>query len=728
MNESAAVILAASQEPTATSATPEFSVPLADLPEFTALAAPRRTEVQAALAVLRRVHELRGAGASLERACVTVAATSRHLLRGCSKSSLRRKYELYQGAGGDWRTLIKGYKGPHQQPAEFTQHVKRVAEENHRSQAEAFHQLRAQWQAGHPIPGYGTWVEYYLSQYPDRPLPRSCPRGFFPAGWSTGNLYRYAPSKGARVLFQRGLAAAKKHFPSVKRDPSGLRPMEWIVIDDFELDCLCVFPGSAEHKPQIGRVAGILAMCVGTRKKLAWGLGQRMERHETAPDGTVRTVRTGIARIDVQLFLQGLFAEHGLPDYPVTLLVENAAAAISPELELALTTLFEGRVRIERTGLIDHKTLTNGFVERGGKPWEKGWIESLFNSLWNTLGNIPGYKGSNQRLNGPADLDAKIAYTKLLLGQGERALNLPPEKIALLRLPFPSLEGAMQAFAWAVAQSDQRTAHKYVGFDRVTEFLLEEGGEPQPLQALALLPPERQTQVQAVERMEAPAERWARLRQGVDFRPVPPAVLALLLLTPKRVTYRNHAISFVHDRTGYSYIDPQGDTLRDVADGAEFLAYFDPRHPEQLHLATLKGAYVGTLPRLGGRRGAVDLRDKAALAEAGAQTATIVNRTMGELRERHAAADAQAAQDRAHNNAIVAEHREATAGLTGAEKIAAAAGAAAGRQARCKALEKAVQRQAAKITDADVSDFLTPEAATPAAPITPAAEDLGDYL
>ena len=76
------------------------------------------------------------------------------------------------------------------------------------------------------------------------------------------------------------------------------------------------------------------------------------------------------------------------------------------------------------------------------------------------------------RLNRPGDLDDKIRYTKLLLGQGERALNLPPDKIAQLRLPFQSLEELKNAFAWACVAADQRSAHKYLGFDQITEFRL----------------------------------------------------------------------------------------------------------------------------------------------------------------------------------------------------------------------------------------------------------------
>lgn len=696
MNSALATTTADLAAPTALT----FTIPIADLAEYCGLPEPRRNEVKLTLMLLERIHALRGPG-SLEKACAAVAANSRHRMRGCSKQSLRRKYELYLGSidqahpAGDWRCLVASYKGPSTLPEAFEQHVKRLAEDNHRSMAEAWELLRQQWQQGHPVPGYGTWVEYYLSLYPDRAMPKHWPRGFYPTGWSKRNLYRLAPSKGARTLFQRGLAAAKKHFPSVKRDPSGLRPLELIVIDDFQLDCLCAFPGDGKNPPQIAPVAGLLAMDVGTRRKLCWGLGAQILRDEKMPDGSTRKVRCGIRRVDVQTLLQRLFSEYGLPDYEVTLLVENATAAITPVLELSLMTLFEGRVKVQRTGLIDHKTLTNGFVEGGGKPWEKGWIESLFNALWNVLGSMPGYKGSNARLNGPADLDAKIAYTKLLFGQGERQLNLPPEKIALLRVPFPSPEAVEQAFAWAIAQLDTRTEHKYLGFDRVTEFLLQEGGEPQPFTHLALLPPDRQQQVQLVERMESPLERWSRLAPASNFRPIPPAVLALLLLTPIKVTYRNHAVSFALDKTGYSYVDEAGTVLGGVPEGTEFLGYFDAAAPEELHLADLNGAYAGTLKRLGGKRGLVDIRDKAALQEAAAVQQRIFNRTLSEVRERHADQDAQLAQDRAHNDAIVAAHREATAGFTAAEKIGLAAGAAAQKAHEAARRARAVPAQTA---------------------------------
>jgi hypothetical protein len=686
----------------------QFAIPLADIGDLQRLSEKRRVEVQVALKLLERVHALRSEGRALEAAAATVAAVARAQVRGASGVSLLRKYSAYIKSGGDWRALVKNYRGPKKTPVEFDDFIKQLAEENHRSMSAAWEHLRdVIWPGGMPVPGYGTWMECWMREHPARALPSVYPRGWFPKGWSRRNLYNKAPGKGARLLYQRGMMAAKKHFPSIRRDPSQLRPLELIVIDDFELDCLCVFPGDAKNKPQIGRVAGLLAMDVATRRILHWCIGQRLEREERQPDGTVRTVRTGIARIDVQVFLHGLFRKTGLPDHPATILCENATASISPDMELALTTLFEGRVRVERTGFLDHKTLANGFVERGGKPWEKGWIESLFNQLWNILGAMPGYKGSNQRLNGPANLDAKINYTKMFIGWGEKArdLNLPPEKIALGRLPFPSPQAAERTFAWACALRDARTEHKFIGFERITEYVLRDGEAPQPFHALALLPESEQLLAQPVERMESPLERWGRLAGAVAFRAIPDDVLALLLLTPKRVTYRNEAITFTlssgKKSDGHTYIDADGAVFAGVQEGTEFLAYYDAAIPERLTLTRMDGSFAGTLTRLGGRRGLVPIGDKAAMDEAAALQARIVNRVRAAVRARHAGEDAQLALDRAHNKEIKEAHKAETAELTKAGQIAAAvgviAGAAAEARERADALAGAGELDATKL-------------------------------
>jgi hypothetical protein len=204
-------------------------------------------------------------------------------------------------------------------------------------------------------------------------------------------------------------------------------------------------------------------------------------------------------------------------------------------------------------------------------------------------------------------------------------------------------------------------------------------------------------------------------------------VLALLLLTPKKVAWRNHQITFAHDKTGYTYIDDTGKVMGSLTYGTELLGYFDPAAPEHLHLADLRGAYVGTLQRLGGRRGMVDMRDQDALKAEAARTATVLNREVAAVRARHTEQDAQLAQDRAHNAAVVAEHKAKTADLTAAERIALAAGEAEALRAERKAHARAMQRTAAKMDDAEKAEFLPrPEPRGAAGPAE--GDNLGDYL
>lgn len=120
-------MLADLTQPIAAPATPlQWVPPVSDTAELANLPERRRNEVVVALKLLGRVHALRGEGHDLRTAAETVAAGSRHLMRGCSASSLIRKYYLYLGSAdaahpvGNWRVLVNHYCGPTSQPAEFS--------------------------------------------------------------------------------------------------------------------------------------------------------------------------------------------------------------------------------------------------------------------------------------------------------------------------------------------------------------------------------------------------------------------------------------------------------------------------------------------------------------------------------------------------------------------------------------------------------------------------------
>ncbi|MBC8010047.1 MAG: hypothetical protein H7067_08120 [Burkholderiales bacterium] len=668
-----------------------FSVPIADQGEFGNLRPKWRQDIVATLGVLKQAHALRlRGGYAWCSGTLQLAHAHRHL-KGMSAVRIRAKYKLYVESGGDWRSLIKGYKSPGGQPPAFVEFMRGLIEQSPRGVAAACAYLREElWPSGVSIPGYGTWVEWFTGTWPDQPVPTRFPR-VYPSGWSPEQLARHQPSRAARAMMQQGIAEAHNYLPKLKRDTSALRPMEIIVIDDFELDHRSTFAGDPERNlpAQIAPVGGLLAKCVGTRKNLAWLLGPRVLRDVRQPDGSIKQVRCNIRTPDVQALLYAVFRDHGLPDYDVTILCETKSATILPALEQFLLIAFGGRVRVQRTSLIEHKTLANGFVEGGGTPWEKGWIESDFNWNWNQLAlRLEGWKGSNQRLNGPANDAAKEIHVLRFIGADAagKKLNLPPEVIEMLKLPFPSFATMEAAFAQVMAAGERRTRHRFNGFDKVTEYVWKnpklpapagiDAHEPNPYRALALLTPEQQEELMVPrERNECALERWERLSAAHPRGALQAAVLALFLLTPNKAKWINHAVSFTLNKVGYSYVDDDG-ILAGVPERTDLFAYVDFSEPASAVVTHVDGRPLGIVRMLGDSPRGVDITDPEASAEARARRAKLVNLVQEMLRKRplHQETDARTVADAAHNERVVTTYQAAVADLPTAEKIATARG------------------------------------------------------
>lgn len=716
---------------------PSFSIPLADQVEFAKIKEKWRKDITATLAVLRQAHALRVRGGyAWVSGTIQLAAAHRHL-KGMSAPRIRAKYKAYVESGGDWRALVKGYTSSGGQPPAFIEFLQGLIEQSPRGAAAAVTHLREElWPSGVSIPGYGTWSEWFAATWPDQPVPTRFPR-VYPSGWSPENLSRHKSSRACRAFMQQGYGEAHAYLPKLKRDTSQLRPMEIIVIDDFEPDHLCTFPGDPERgiAAQTCPIGGLLAKCVATRKSLAWLLGPRPLRDERQPDGTIKKVRWNVRALDVQALLYEVFRRWGLPDYNVTILCENKSATISPALEQFLLVAFEGRVRVQRTSIIENRTLANGFVEGGGTPWEKGWIESDFNYNWNQLAlRLDGWKGSNQRLNGPGNHDAKEIHVLRFIGADAagKKLNLPPEIISLLRLPFPNPAAVEQAFAEIMHVGEQRTKHRFNGFDTVTEYRWRDpktpppagidSFAPNPYESLALLTPEQQELMMVPEpRNESPLERWQRLSAEHPRHELSAPVLALFLLTPNKATWRNHTVTFTKKpHGGFSYVDEDG-ILAEVPERTELLAYVDFNAAESAVVTHLDGRPLGIVRMLGDSRRGVDITDPEAMEKARARRAKLVNIVKEMLRARplHQATDARMVADAAHNDAVVATYQAAAADLPAAERIAAARGEIAAEA------ETRKRRARPEKTNRGLADLTA--AASAAAPAAPAAS-LGDLL
>lgn len=564
----------------------------------------------------------------------------RHL-SGFSASNIRTCYYAWLRTG--WRALRRGFdNGRVPLPKEFLEHFRALAEQNSRSVRQAMEVLYRDWAAGRHIPGYGTFAEWYLTQYPDRDLPRvACE---MPPGWRKSNLYAIAPKRAERALKTRGFAAAKAHLPSLTRDTSNLLPLQLITIDDFEIDQLCFYWDPEKGTRAICRMAGVAAMDVATRRILGVILKPRLE------DEAGR--KQAITRAEVRLLLYQLLRDYGVPRHGMTFLVENAAAGAAAEAEITFSNLFGGRVAFTRTSMIASKVLANGFIERGGKPWLKGWIESGFNLMANIAASLPGQKGAHYMI-APGDLEEKKRVAERLIGTGDRDAQLSDEQLSRARIPFKSPAELCDAYLQVFAIMENRTNHKMIGFEKVIEWRRGDGEAWQDWEALAGLSEAEQLALQLRDRMQSPRERWAALWPKVECDRIEDHVLMMLLLTPKKSKLKGFHLTFSHNGRGYTWIVCPKSPIAQMRNDSEVLIYFDPAHPDHAHVCRLDGRPLGEVKRLG----TVDIADEKACTDAERQLAELYGSVLATVRARplHQLEDRQAAEDAAINADLKAE-------------------------------------------------------------------------
>lgn len=621
-----------------------YAIPAEDTIEggaWRALKQKERDRINVLLDCFRQME----AAPNLRREAEALAFRLRHV-KGFSESSLVAHYYAWKADG--WKALRKGHhvnKSP--LPADFLEYWRALCEKNARSIVRAKEKLFARWFQGEAIPGYGTWVEWWHATRPLEDAPRVCPG--VPDGWSKTTLYEAAPSKIERTWATRGLAAVKPLLPTLIRDTSKLLPLQLLTMDDFETDQRAFARNPRTREWQLVKVTGIAVMDVATRRVIALLMKPRF----VDEDGKMEA----ITRAEVRLLFFQVLRDYGIPDGGMTWLVENAAAAITTELQMTVRNLFGERVQITRTGLIHDKVFANGFIERGGKPQQKGWIESRFNLVHNEAADLPGQKGANYLVK-PGDYEAKVQYTEHLIGQGKKDAKLSEEQIARLRLPFKSADELIAFYMSELfPKLDARVEHKMGGFELLRRWRRSEHDTWHEWEELAGVPQDQWESLQWFPRelRESSRMRWDRLIKNVKTTKVADHVLMMLLLTPKAVKTRKTGITIHHNGKGYSFADKRALALR-LPEGTEVLCYFDPARPHSVHVCDLEGRYLVELRSLH-----VDITDQAAMDDATAHISELYNTILSGIRARplHAAADRKQLEDREHNAAIVAENAPA---------------------------------------------------------------------
>jgi hypothetical protein len=375
---------------------------------------------------------------------------------------------------------------------------------------------------GESIPGLGTWQELHMKLHPFSVLPASCPWHIHnaPRGFSFSNFTRFKVAKSVYKLGQKGEFAAWSELPEVRVDLSGLRCLEWVVFDDHRIDAFCLVE-DGRGGFQVVEMWGVFAMCVATRRVIAFGLKPKIER----ADGT----KMGITRNDVQHLMASILARYGMPkDYDMTFIVENAAAAVTPETERMLTRVSRGRIKIKRSGLHTSDAMISGFPEKWGNYRGKAWLESWFNLFEIGMGVVKGQMGADYWVKpGRSDAEKQIAERMAIICGG--MTQAQREK---LTLPFEWAGDLHRIIAATIDAVDARTDHRCVGFEPVRFFCWNQVGDNQPkpldfgladlhgtrkeLELFNASPTELQNMwlSYGMKRMESPHERFERLYEG----------------------------------------------------------------------------------------------------------------------------------------------------------------------------------------------------------------------
>jgi hypothetical protein len=575
----------------------------------------------------------------VEPACRAIAERVQGTAHAISDSRLRKLWNAYSKAGE--LALVDhihcggkcGLPGCPGRPkgnleAETVDYWITLAEKNDKlSLTKAHRMLIDKLREGEAIPGAGTWRAIFERLNPYKPQPRQCPWSLHrpPPGWSLANFLMRRPAHYESDGAKKGLAKMENTLVeslAIRTDLSGLRFMEVVAFDDHRLDCKAYVTRNHNGRmiSTLVELWSVWALDLATRTVLAWGVRPRIE----SDDGT----KESLTRRDVQHLIAGMLDSHGLPkDYQCTLLVENAAAAITPQFETDLSRVTDGRVVVHRTGVGSGRSI--GYAEAFGKPRDKRWIESFFNLLEIEIGSIKGQMG-NKWENRRGDFNARENIGKKLAHLG--VLPSLPEAAR----PFEFIQDAMMQVQDAVLRMENREQHELVNFRTVREWRTGECDTwkscDEPF--FLALPLEQQNALLAddrtgLTRQETPAERRAWMRDPAAFTRLSEAALAFMYLDVAVVRYEGlDAISFEFAGSKFEF---SGTLQKSARVGEKLTVRFDADNPTHCAVEDERGRVLGAM-RI---RHAPAFFEQEARAEQLGERQKIIGKALKNIRRRH---------------------------------------------------------------------------------------------
>lgn len=589
-----------------------YEIPDAELAAFAELPLKHQVEIHAMLQVFWRVdtaahgqtmqawHDaIRDANAMLEARGISTRF-KRQTLYGIRKAFL--------DAGRDWAACIDRRKAPEwdveerrmisdssdKLPEAFAEYLQGLCMRHNRSSVQAVEELYRAWRQGEAIPGYGVWTSWFIREFPMQPLPSAAP---LPAGWSRRNLRRYMPKPAALEMARRGVSAGAALLPSIIRTRQGLRPMEYVVFDDWRCDFLVHVPGV----PKAVELHGILSMDVASAMALCYGVRPALPRLDDTCEG--------LKRDDTKSLLVDLLLRFGYPlDYQMNVIVENGTATITPADAKAVEEVTQGQVRFHWTSMVSGTVF--GWPDRPvGNFKGKAWLESFFNLLHNAAGNVAGQIGPHYDAR-PRSIPAREAELKALV-RAQEALPAHLRETMQYRMPFPHIRDAKAGLDHVFHFLNHREHHNCEGFDSVLKLRLSEHDTYRPVSELIAAghSPDALRALNPRPILETPAERYVRLVKGHRFARLPAASAPMLLAAHKEVVVETEGeINMGSKSSPVLYRDLRSPHL---TVGRKFLAYVSTTDDAWVHLTDGR-RYICSV----GRLHAVSMTDRDALREA----------------------------------------------------------------------------------------------------------------
>lgn len=560
---------------------PMLCIPPEDWPVYEALPKACKARIDRYLPVFAALLALRtGKGITARQAAGALGISLQrvnNLLTACRK----------QG----WRALIDNRalgRATQKVPAIFLPFWHGYVLANQRNTRRAHARLISDAVRGKAVPGFETW--------------RHWPQ--VPPGLTYGNLIkdRYMPTDAVVALGRSGIAAARKFLPCVHQDVSEVRPLEYILFDDVELDFLVsLVPGQPAVKLRL-----IVAFDLCSRRILGYGVRPAITRADGVEDSLkLRDMKAVVVR---------LLRSFGIPTgYRMHFICERGTAAIKEPFALAIHEATRGMVETHDTSMIAGRVL--GYADGSvGNSWGKAWLESFFNLLHGELAHLDGQKGRRYDL-APRELEGRKKEVLMLAGAMK---HIPVGDRYRFRIPFITLDDAISEFESALDRMSDRTDHELQGFSMVQLWKTTPNDLPKPMHELPMHLMDRMEHLLFDTRIESPRERWERLIVDCPRTFLHESVFHVLLSAhTEPVRFQNYSFRFESEGRKYIYFPDPG-LLPLLTEGQQYLVWMHPQDMGNVYLTRCAPhlGYVGKLTQFQRvRKGDVEAAE-AALAQA----------------------------------------------------------------------------------------------------------------